>query len=191
MKRAYNWDDVLDEALAAGVDCFIAKPIFTKNILDELKNILKKKRQHIAPMKRKAELSGRQLLLAEDMEVNAQIMIEILKMRNIQTDHAENGKIALEMFSKSPIGYYDAILMDMRMPEMDGLEATAAIRKLDRPDAKVIPIIALTAHSHLHTQFLQSYLTERFVCFTFVSLQCRPFLDTLLYIKVFINRECQ
>ena len=144
---AYNWDDVLDEALAAGVDCFIAKPIFTKNILDELKNILKKKRQHIAPMKRKAELSGRQLLLAEDMEVNAQIMIEILKMRNIQTDHAENGKIALEMFSNSPIGYYDAILMDMRMPEMDGLEATAAIRKLDRPDAKVIPIIALTANA--------------------------------------------
>ena len=144
---AYNWDDVLDEALAAGVDCFIAKPIFTKNILDELKNILKKKRQHIAPMKKKAELSGRQLLLAEDMEVNAQIMIEILKMRNIQTDHAENGKIALEMFSKSPIGYYDAILMDMRMPEMDGLEATAAIRKLDRPDAKVIPIIALTANA--------------------------------------------
>jgi len=144
---AYNWDDVLDEALAAGVDCFIAKPIFTKNILDELKNILKKKRQHIAPMKRKAELSGRQLLLAEDMEVNAQIMIEILKMRNIQTDHAENGKIAVEMFSKSPVGYYDAILMDMRMPEMDGLEATAAIRKLDRPDAKVIPIIALTANA--------------------------------------------
>jgi CheY-like chemotaxis protein len=98
-------------------------------------------------MKKKAELSGRQLLLAEDMEVNAQIMIEILKMRNIQTDHAENGKIALEMFSKSPIGYYDAILMDMRMPEMDGLEATAAIRKLDRPDAKVIPIIALTANA--------------------------------------------
>ena len=144
---AYNWDDVLDEALAAGVDCFIAKPIFTKNILDELKNILKRKRQHIAPMKKKAELSGRQLLLAEDMEVNAQIMIEILKMRNIQTDHAENGKIALEMFSKSPVGYYDAILMDMRMPEMDGLEATAAIRKLDRPDAKVIPIIALTANA--------------------------------------------
>ena len=144
---AYNWDDVLDEALAAGVDCFIAKPIFTKNILDELKNILKRKRQRIAPQKRKAELSGRQLLLAEDMEVNAQIMIEILKMRNIQTDHAENGKVAVEMFSKSPIGYYDAILMDMRMPEMDGLEATAAIRKLDRPDAKVIPIIALTANA--------------------------------------------
>jgi len=144
---AYNWDDVLDEALAAGVDSFIAKPIFTDHLLDELKDILKKKRLHIAPKKKKAELSGRCILLAEDMEVNAQIMIEILKMRKVTTEHAENGKIAVEMFEKSPVGYYDAILMDMRMPEMDGLEATAAIRKLDRPDAKKIPIIALTANA--------------------------------------------
>ena len=144
---AYNWDDVLDEAHAAGVDSFIAKPILTDNLLDELKDILKKKRQHTAPQKTKAELSGRCILLAEDMEVNAQIMIEILKMRQVTTEHAENGRIAVEMFQKSPIGYYDAILMDMRMPEMDGLEATAAIRKLDRPDAKKIPIIALTANA--------------------------------------------
>ena len=144
---AYNWDDVLDEAHAAGVDSFIAKPILTDNLLDELKDILKKKRLHTAPQKTKAELSGRCILLAEDMEVNAQIMIEILKMRQVTTEHAENGRIAVEMFQKSPIGYYDAILMDMRMPEMDGLEATAAIRKLDRPDAKKIPIIALTANA--------------------------------------------
>ena len=144
---AYNWDDVLDEALAAGVDSFIAKPILTDHLLDELKDILKKKRLHLAPQKKKAELSGRCILLAEDMEVNAQIMIEILKMRQVTTEHAENGRIAVEMFEKSPVGYYDAILMDMRMPEMDGLEATAAIRKLDRPDAKKIPIIALTANA--------------------------------------------
>ena len=144
---AYNWDDVFDEAMAAGVDSFIAKPIFTEHLLDELKDILKKKRQHISPQKKKAELSGRCILLAEDMEVNAQIMIEILKMRKVSTEHAENGRIAVEMFEKSPVGCYDAILMDMRMPEMDGLEATAAIRKLDRPDAKKIPIIALTANA--------------------------------------------
>ena len=144
---AYNWDDVLDEAHAAGVDSFIAKPILTDHLLDELKDILKKKRQHTAPKKTKAELTGRCILLAEDMEVNAQIMIEILKMRQVSTEHAENGRIAVEMFEKSPVGYYDAILMDMRMPEMDGLEATAAIRKLDRPDAKKIPIIALTANA--------------------------------------------
>ena len=68
-------------------------------------------------------------------------------MREVEIDHAENGRIALEMFGNSAIGYYDAILMDVRMPEMDGLEATTAIRALDRPDAKTIPIIAMTANA--------------------------------------------
>ena len=68
-------------------------------------------------------------------------------MREAEVDHAENGRIVVDMFEKSPIGHYDAILMDVRMPEMDGLEATAAIRTLDRPDAKMMPIIALTANA--------------------------------------------
>ena len=68
-------------------------------------------------------------------------------MREIEAEHAENGKIAVEMFASHPEGWYDAILMDMRMPEMDGLEASAAIRTMDRPDAKSIPIIALTANA--------------------------------------------
>ena len=67
--------------------------------------------------------------------------------REAEIKYAENGRIALETFRDSPAGYYDAILMDVRMPEMDGLEATAAIRALDRPDAKLIPIIALTANA--------------------------------------------
>ena len=74
-------------------------------------------------------------------------MRELLKMRGMEVDHAENGKICLDMFSGQPEGYYDAILMDMRMPEMDGLEAARAIRALDREDAKEIPIIALTANA--------------------------------------------
>jgi CheY-like chemotaxis protein len=74
-------------------------------------------------------------------------MMDILEMEEMTTDHAENGKIVLEMFEKSAAGTYDAILMDIRMPEMDGLEAAAAIRALDRPDAKTIPIIALTANA--------------------------------------------
>ena len=65
----------------------------------------------------------------------------------MEVDHAENGRIAVEMFSSHPEGYYDAILMDMRMPEMDGLEATTRIRAMDRADAKTIPIIALTANA--------------------------------------------
>ena len=85
--------------------------------------------------------------MAEDVLINAEIMKQIILMRQAEIDHAENGKAVLEMFEKSPIGHYDAILMDVRMPLMDGLEATAAIRDLDRPDAKTIPIIALTANA--------------------------------------------
>ncbi|MBO4435270.1 MAG: response regulator [Fibrobacter sp.] len=71
----------------------------------------------------------------------------VLSMREMKAEHAENGRKALEMFRDHPEGYYSAILMDVRMPEMDGLEATEAIRKLERPDAKQIPIIALTANA--------------------------------------------
>ena len=92
-------------------------------------------------------LSGRRILLAEDVEINAEIMKQILLMRGAEADHAENGRIALEMFQKSGIGEYDAILMDVRMPEMDGLEATEAIRALPRADAKRVPIIAMTANA--------------------------------------------
>ena len=79
--------------------------------------------------------------------VNAEIMMMVLQMREMEVEHAENGRIALEMFENHPEGYYDAILMDMRMPEMDGLEATGRIRALARTDAKSVPIIALTANA--------------------------------------------
>ena len=97
--------------------------------------------------KPRAELAGRTILLAEDVPVNAEIMAMVLSMREMKAEHAENGRKALEMFRDHPEGYYSAILMDVRMPEMDGLEATEAIRKLERPDAKQIPIVALTANA--------------------------------------------
>lgn len=144
---AYNWDDIMEEAILAGVDSFIAKPLFTQTLLDEFRKTLKKKHPKKIIEKKKADLKGKKILLAEDVLVNAEIMKEVLKMRDIVPDHAENGKIAVEMFEKSDVGEYAAILMDMRMPEMTGLEATVAIRALDRPDAKKIPIIALTANA--------------------------------------------
>ena len=144
---AYNWDDIIDEAIAAGVDSFIAKPLFSGNLIEEFKKALKKKNLNTAEAKIKADLTGRKILLAEDMPVNAEIMMMVLQMREIEADLAENGKIALDKFQNSPEGYYDAILMDMRMPEMDGLEATQRIRALNRKDAKIIPIIALTANA--------------------------------------------
>ena len=93
------------------------------------------------------DLTGKRILIAEDVEINADILQMILEERGVKTDVAQNGLIALESFKNSAEGYYDAILMDMRMPEMDGLEATVAIRGLDRNDAKSIPIIALTANA--------------------------------------------
>ena len=87
------------------------------------------------------------ILLAEDIEINADIMMDVLEMKEAEADHAENGKIAFEMFRDSEPGTYSAILMDVRMPVMDGLEAAAAIRAMERSDAKTIPIIALTANA--------------------------------------------
>ena len=144
---AYNWDDVLEEALAAGVDSFIAKPLFAQSVIDEFTVVFKKKNETTNVGAKKADLTGRKILLAEDMPINAEILKELMSMREVEVDHAENGRIAVEMFEASEEGYYDAVLMDMRMPEMDGLAATEAIRALDRHDAKMVPIIALTANA--------------------------------------------
>ena len=123
------------------------KPLFASNVLDELERIARKNNMSLFKEKQRTELKGKRILMAEDVFVNAEIMKQIILMREAEIDHAENGRIVLEMFENSQEGYYDAILMDVRMPEMDGLEATAAIRALDRPDAKTIPIIALTANA--------------------------------------------
>lgn len=143
---SYNWDDVAEEADTAGVDSFLAKPLVSDTLLDELRNVLQRKNIRDAGGT-KAELKGRHILLAEDMEINAQIMMQVLSMREMETHHARNGKEAVKLFEDSPVGYYDAILMDMRMPEMDGLSASKAIRGMSREDAESIPIIALTANA--------------------------------------------
>ena len=144
---SYNWEDIHEQAKRAGVDSFLTKPLSASNVLEEFEHILRRKDVNLLEEKQQAELARRRVLLAEDMEINAEIMIDILDIEEIQADHAENGKIAVEMFEKSDPGTYDAILMDVRMPEMDGLEAAAAIRALHRPDAGTIPIVALTANA--------------------------------------------
>ena len=100
-----------------------------------------------AANKSPVELKGRRILLAEDVSVNAEIIVMMLKMHMIEVDVAENGRIAVEKFTGQPEGFYDAILMDMRMPEMDGLEAARLIRSCERDDAETVPIIALTANA--------------------------------------------
>ena len=97
--------------------------------------------------KKVVDLKERRILLAEDVLINAEIMIMLLGMKEIEVDHAENGKIAVDKYLEHEDGYYDAVLMDMRMPVMDGLEASRAIRASGKSDAGTIPVIALTANA--------------------------------------------
>lgn len=144
---AYDWSEIEDEANAAGIDGFIAKPLFKSTLYHELKRYMEDEPEtHDLPEEnQEVNLKGMRLLLAEDMEVNAQIAIMLLEENGASVEWAENGKIAAEMFEKSSEGYYQAILMDLRMPIMNGYEATEAIRSMKRADASTIPIIAMTA----------------------------------------------
>lgn len=106
------------------------------------------KREEPAKEDRMQDLKGKRVLLAEDNEINTFVARRILEHQGILVDHAENGKEAVKAVRESPEGYYDAIIMDIRMPVMNGLEATTAIRKLARRDADSIPIIAMTANAY-------------------------------------------
>jgi len=142
---SYSWEEIAEEAKEAGVDSFVAKPLFAGMVMDEFREAFRKKNARLE--RETADLKGRRVLLAEDVAVNAEIMMMVLSMREIEVEHAENGQIAVDMYTGREPGYYDAILMDMRMPEMDGLEASRIIRASGRADAKTIPIIALTANA--------------------------------------------
>ncbi len=142
---SFNWDEIADEAKAVGVDAFVAKPLFAETVMDEFRGAFRLKNSKL--VRETADLRGKRVLLAEDVDVNAEIMMMVLSMREMEVDHAENGRIAVEKFAEHEEGYYDVILMDMRMPELDGLEATRRIRAMKRSDARTIPIVALTANA--------------------------------------------
>ena len=153
MLTGYSWDIIEEEAQADGVDSIMAKPLFSDVLLREIHAVLSKKAglQPALAGEATAEaddsaLAGSRVLMAEDVDQNAEILADLLEMEEIESEHAENGEIAVQMFAQSPVGYYNAVLMDVRMPVMDGLDATRAIRELDRPDAKTVPIIAMTAN---------------------------------------------
>lgn len=141
---AYDWGEFETDARAAGINGFIAKPLFKSTLFYGLKRYM-----GVEEMQDEAEkdmdLSGCHILVAEDNELNWEILKELLSDLGMHLEWAENGKICLEKFQKSEQGCFDAILMDVRMPEMNGYESTRAIRALDHPDAQTIPIIAMTA----------------------------------------------
>lgn len=144
---AFNIDDIMEEAVKCGVDSFLLKPTNSADVMSEFERVARKNNLSVVNNSVVVDLKGKRILMAEDVFINAEIMKQLMLKKEAVIDHAENGKIAVEMFEQSEPGHYDAILMDIRMPEMDGLEATKQIRALDRPDAQKVPIVALTANA--------------------------------------------
>lgn len=143
---AYDWSNIEEEARDAGITGFISKPLFKSTLYYSLRKFAGIADEKKIEYEDKTEdFSGRRILLAEDNDLNWEIAEELLGEIGFSMDRAENGKIGVEMFENSDIGFYDAILMDIRMPIMNGYEATETIRALDRADAAEIPIIAMTA----------------------------------------------
>ena len=140
---AYDWSEIEENARGAGVTGFISKPLFKSTLYYGLKPYAEED-EVVEAAEENIDLTGRKILLAEDNELNWEIANELLSELGMELEHAENGQLCVEMFQNSPIGYYDAVLMDIRMPVMTGYEAAWGIRRLEREDSD-IPIIAMTA----------------------------------------------
>ena len=143
---AYDWSDIEAPAREAGISGFMAKPLFKSTLYHGLLRFAgNEPAPQEEPQEAALDFSGIRILVAEDNELNWEIASELLSSYGFQLDWAENGQQCVDRFSASQPGDYALILMDLRMPVMNGYDATAAIRALDRPDSRSIPIIAMTA----------------------------------------------
>lgn len=144
---AYDWSDIEDEALEAGVTAFCSKPLFLSELKGCLNSIVNSGREQEALERRPEPVRKGRILLTEDNELNQEIAVAILEGAGFTTDVAENGQVAVEMLSSSQPGYYQLVLMDVQMPVMNGYEATRAIRRLENRKLADIPILAMTANA--------------------------------------------
>jgi CheY-like chemotaxis protein len=141
---AYDWSEVESEARSAGINGFISKPLFKSTLYYGLKDFIDLAEISHDECDDELDLTGKRIIVAEDNDLNWEIAFALLSTYGPEIERAENGSVCVEKFKKSREGFYDAILMDIRMPVMTGYEATEVIRSLERSDND-IPIIAMTA----------------------------------------------
>ena len=155
---SYDWNEIEDQAVCAGVDGYLTKPFFVSAFMEKILELPREQAHGRSELTHghpedgfvtegHNRLEGCHFLVAEDNEINAEIVQEFLDMDGATCELVENGLLAVERFRDTEPGRYDAILMDVQMPVMNGYEATRAIRALDRSDAGEIPIIAMTANA--------------------------------------------
>ena len=142
---AYDWSDIEDRAKEAGANGFVSKPLFRSTLYDKINDLIGKESESREPEDDYSDLHGLRVLVAEDNDINWEIISAMLAMFGIDADRAENGRICVDTMREAEQGKYQLIFMDIQMPEMNGLDATRAIRKLEDPWASSIPIVAMTA----------------------------------------------
>ena len=142
---AYDWSDIEEKAKEAGANGFVSKPLFRSTIYDKINSIIGKDSRAAEPEDDYSDLQGMNILVAEDNDINWEIISAMLEMFGITSERAESGRVCVDKMREAKEGDYELIFMDVQMPEMNGLDATRAIRKMEDPWASSIPIVAMTA----------------------------------------------
>ena len=142
---AYDWSDIEQRAKEAGIVAFLSKPLFRSTLFERINEAIGNEAMPIEAENDDSDLQGLHILVAEDNDINWEIISTLLESYGITTERAENGRICVEKMKTAAKGSYLLVFMDIQMPEMNGLDATRAIRALDDPWASSIPIIAMTA----------------------------------------------
>ncbi|MDO4331004.1 MAG: response regulator, partial [Lachnospiraceae bacterium] len=148
---AYDWSSIEQEAREAGVNAFIAKPLFRSRLVYVLKSLIEKQEEETSDIDELGEkdYSGKRILLVEDGDLNLEIAETLLESIGIAVEAARDGQQAVDTLLEKPENYFDLVFMDIQMPNKNGYEATKEIRASSREDLKILPIVAMSADAFL------------------------------------------